>query len=94
MSTSSIQSLGSKHFYMQSVSDMCKMCLVDLGKDSLSDLSKKYLIDHSKDSCNCLDWPRVWLCKHIAAVAHFSSGDSIKLMHMTQIPVPQIQENS
>ena len=83
LSTSSIQSLGSECFYMQSVLDMCKMYLVNLGKDSLLDLSKKYLIDHSKDSCNCLDWLRVWLCKHIIAVAHFSSGDSIELTHAT-----------
>ncbi len=94
MSTGSIQSLGSERFYVQSVSDMCKMYLVDLGKDSLSDLSKQYLIDHGKDSCNCLDWPRVQLCKHIAAIAHFSSGDSIELTCATRIPVPQIQENS
>ncbi len=94
MSAGSIQSLGSERFYVRSVSDMCKMYLVDLGKDSSSDLSKQYLIDHSKDSCNCPDWPRVWLCKHITAVAHFSSGDSIELTRTTRIPVPQIQENS
>ncbi len=74
--------------------DVTKMYLVDLGKDSLSDLSKKYLIDHGKDSCNCLDWPRVRLCKHITAVAHFSSEESIELTHTTRIPAPQIQENS
>jgi len=94
MSAGSIQSLGSERFYVRSVSDMCKMYLVDLGKDSSSDLSKKYLIDHGKDSCNCPDWPRVRLCKHIAAVAHFSSEESIELTRATRIPAPQIQENS
>ena len=29
------------------------------------------LVELSKQSCNCADWPRVQLCKHITSVAHF-----------------------
>ena len=31
-----------------------------------------------KQSCNCKDWPRVQLCKHITTVAHFfGAGDEL-----------------
>ena len=92
MSADSIQCLGSERFYVRSVSDLSKMYLVNLGKDSSSDLSKNYLIDHGKDSCDCPDWPRVRLCKHIAAIAHFSTGDAI-LTRVTGKPLPQTQES-
>ena len=35
------------------------------------DPSCTYLVKLSKQSCDCLDWPRVQLCKHVTAVAHF-----------------------
>ena len=71
ISTDTIRSLGSRRFYVRSAADSAKMYLVDLSKDHSADTSKSYLIEHRKDSCDCLDWPRVWLCKHIAATAHF-----------------------
>ena len=30
-----------------------------------------YLVDLRTASCDCPDWPRIQLCKHVAAVAHF-----------------------
>ena len=71
MSADAIRSLGNGCFYVQSATDSAKMYLVDLSKDSSADMSKSYLIDHGKESCDCPDWPRVWLCKHIATTAHF-----------------------
>ena len=38
---------------------------------SVTDLSRTYLVKLSDKSCDCPDWPRVWLCKHVAAVSHF-----------------------
>ena len=51
----SIRKLGGDRYYVQSVTHSSRMYLVDLGKLS----------------CDCPDWPRVQLCKHVAAVAHF-----------------------
>ena len=70
MSAESIQSLGRERFYVQSASDPEKMYLVDLAKDRSQDLSIDYLIRYGKDCCDCLDWPKARLCKHIAAIAH------------------------
>jgi hypothetical protein len=55
MNAKTIHSVGSDRFYVQSVTDP----------------SHKYLMDLGKQSCDCPDWPRVQLCKHITAVAHF-----------------------
>ena len=74
MSTDTIRSLGSGRFYVRSAADSAKMYLVDLSKDRSVNTSKSYLIEHGKDSCDCPDWPRVRLCKHIAATAHFFAG--------------------
>lgn len=39
-------------------------------------MSTTNLIDYSEDSCDCSDWPRVWLCKHIATIAHFCTEET------------------
>ena len=71
---------------------MAKMYLVDLSRDSCTDMSESYLIAHGKEHCDCPDWPRVRLCKHIAAVAHFFPGPT----QPTAAPksVPQVHERS
>ncbi|KAI9428521.1 hypothetical protein H4582DRAFT_2067159 [Lactarius indigo] len=71
------------------------MYLVDLGNDASLDLSENYLIEHGKDKCNCPDWPRAWLCKHIAAVAHFSSDGTIQIARTAPEPdwlKPEVHE--
>jgi hypothetical protein len=35
-----------------------------------SDSSRGYLVDLGNHQCDCPDWPRVRLCKHVSAVAH------------------------
>ena len=37
----------------------------------VTDLSHTYLVKLCDKSCDCADWPRVRLCKHIATVSHF-----------------------
>jgi hypothetical protein len=75
---------------------LCKMYLVDLSKDRSVDMSVNYLIDNSKDSCDSPDWPRVQLCKHIAAIAHFSTNGTIPTLDPTTLaattPVPEVQQ--
>ena len=39
-----------------------------------SNSSKYYNIDLITTTCNCSDFPRIRLCKHIAAVLHFFGG--------------------
>src|SRR6266849_2625774 len=39
-----------------------------------SNSNKLYQIDLGTKTCNCIDFPRVHLCKHIVAVAHFFGG--------------------
>lgn len=41
------------------------------GVQSVMDLTCTYLIKLSNKPCDCPDWPRVRLCKHVATVAHF-----------------------
>ena len=82
MSADSIQPLGSECFYVRSASDPKKMYLIGLGKDRSSDLSDDYLIANGKDCCDCPDWPRAWLCKHIAVIAcsHTLANDTTQSM--------------
>ena len=35
------------------------------------DQSRTYSVELTKQSCDCPDWPRVQLCKHVAAVAYY-----------------------
>ena len=84
-----IKCLGNGCFYVCSAADLVKMYLVDLSKDSSSDMSTTHLIENGKDSCNCPDWPRVRLCKHIATVAHFHTDQT-----NTPNPAPQEHKRS
>ena len=86
MSTDAIRSLGNGCFYVRSATDLAKMYLVDLSKDSSADMSKSYLIDHGKEFCDCLDWLRVWLCKHIAATAHFFAATPDTQVALEPVP--------
>ncbi|KAH9041969.1 hypothetical protein EDB84DRAFT_1559556 [Lactarius hengduanensis] len=92
MSADSIQCLGSDRFYVRSLSDLSKMYLVDLGTDT-SDLSENHLIEHGKDKCDCPDWPRARLCKHIAAIAHFSSDGTIQITRAAPEPEQEVYES-
>lgn len=67
----SIQTQGDDCYYMRSV------------KEALH----TYLINLSKQSCDCPDWPRVRLCKHIAAVAHFFGTVELLPIDLTPAPV-------
>ena len=55
MNAESIRTVGNNGFYVHSVTDP----------------SREYLVDLGKQSCDCPDWPRVRLCKHVTAMAHF-----------------------
>ncbi len=38
--------------------------------------ARMYLVKLGTQSCDCPDWPRVQLCKHVTAIAHFfGNGD-------------------
>ena len=87
MSADAIWLLGNECFYVRSAVDLAKMYLVNLSKDCSSDMSKSYLIDNRKGSCNCPDWPRVQLCKHIAAITHYFAG--MLDTRAAQEPVPE-----
>jgi len=62
---------------------------------SESNPGHRYLIDLTQSTCDCKDFPRIWLCKHIAAVnEHFpalrSKGSSFskipECMHDQDLP--------
>ena len=60
MNAKSVCDLGDDQFYMQSVTH--SLC--------------RYLVRLGTQSCDCTDWPRVQLCKHVTAIAHFfGNGD-------------------
>jgi hypothetical protein len=39
--------------------------------ESATDSTWRYLVNLGNQSCDCPDWPKVRLCKHIAAIDHF-----------------------
>ena len=39
--------------------------------ESATDSTWRYQVDLGKLTCDCPDWPRVQLCKHVAAIDHF-----------------------
>jgi hypothetical protein len=48
---------------------------------SATESSHTYLVDLKAQSCDCPDWPRVRLCKHVTTVAHFfGTGIQLKLL--------------
>jgi len=60
INTESIQDLGDEKFSVQSSTDS----------------SHTYSVELRLQSCDCPDWPRIRLCKHLAAAAHyFGNGD-------------------
>jgi hypothetical protein len=76
----SICNLGNVQFSIQSVTDSLCMYSVELGAKS----------------CDCPDWPRVQLCKHVAATTHYFRDSNLQIEATTYIPktVPSIQESS
>ena len=47
--------------------------------DSATDSTRRYLVDLSDMRCDCPDWPRVRLCKHVSAVEHHF-GNNVQRM--------------
>jgi hypothetical protein len=76
----SICNLGDGRFSVQSVTDSLCMYSVELGAKS----------------CDCLDWPRIQLCKHVAAAAHYFRDSNLQIEATTYIPktVPPIRGSS
>ena len=72
MDTDSIHSLGSDRFHMQSATDSLR----------------KYLVDLGNQSCDCPDWPKVWLCKHVSAVHHFFGHSDLQPVGCPKTPPP------
>jgi hypothetical protein len=68
----SIHSLSDDHFHMQ------------LATDS----SQKYLVDLGNHSCNCPDWPKVQLCKHVSAVGHFFGHNDLQIVAVSPKTLP------
>ena len=94
MSAKSIQSLSRECFYVRSASNPEKMYLIDQGKDHSQDLSDDYLIKNGKDRCNCPDWPRARLCKHISTIAHSHEIANQTIPLMAPNTLPQERETS
>jgi hypothetical protein len=59
MDAKSIHSLGKDRFHMQLATESSHM----------------YLVDLSNPSCDCPNWPKVRLCKHVTTVDHFFEHD-------------------
>ncbi|KAH8978817.1 hypothetical protein EDB86DRAFT_3089977 [Lactarius hatsudake] len=69
----------------------------DLGDDQFSVQSshslRTYSVELSTQSCDCLYWPRVQLCKHVAAVAHFLGTAISQQKQYTRSPTPRRRNN-
>ena len=65
MNADSVHVQGDDCYYMQSATES----------------GRTYLVDLKAKSCDCPDWPRVRLCKHVTAVAHFfGAGNQLELL--------------
>ena len=73
----SIHNLGNDQFSIQSATHSSCLYSVELGAQS----------------CDCLDWPRVQFCKHVAAVAHHFGNSDQQIAAISQT-VKSIQEVS
>jgi hypothetical protein len=73
MNANGIHNLSSDCFYMESATDSMQRCLVNLGNMS----------------CDCPDWPRVQLCKHVSAVELFF-GDNNQQMGVGEVVLPEM----
>jgi hypothetical protein len=72
------------------------ICNLGDGKFSVQSVthsSHTYSVELGAKSCDCPDWPRVQLCKHVAAVAHYF-GNGIEAMTHTRETVRPIRESS
>src|SRR6266404_5818294 len=65
-----------------------------LSMKSMSTLSHSYQVDLSKQSCDCVDWPRAQLCKHVTAAAHFFGDLSLLKVEHTLPTAQPIREGS
>jgi hypothetical protein len=71
----------------------------DLGGDqfavqSVTNSSCIYSVNLSTQSCDCADWPRVLLCKHVTAAAHFFGNGDLQIESKVSKPTPPIREGS
>lgn len=60
---------------------------------SATEPSCNYVVELSKLSCDCPDWPRIQLCKHVSAVAHFFGSGNL-LDQLTEDPTPASVETA
>lgn len=72
----SIRALGDNCYYVQSATVP----------------SHNYVVDLSKLSCDCPDWPRIKLCKHVSSVAHFFGSGNLLDQLATEGPAPAAVE--
>ena len=72
MDADSIHSLGGDRFHVQSATDSLR----------------KYLVDLGNQSCDCPDWPKVRLCKHVSAVHHFFGHSDLQPVGCPKTPPP------
>ena len=57
------------------VKSICNLGDDQFSVQSVTHSTHTYSMELRAQSCNCPDWPRVQLCKHIAAIAHYFSGN-------------------
>ena len=57
------------------VESICNLGDDQFSVQSVTHSPRTYSVELRAQSCNCPDWPRVQLCKHVAAVAHYFGGN-------------------
>jgi hypothetical protein len=78
INATNIRDLGGNQFAVQSVTN--SSCI--------------YSVNLSTQSCDCPDWPRVLLCKHVTAAAHFFGNGDLQIESKVSKPAPPIREGS
>ena len=58
------------------IHNLCSNCF---SMESATDSTWRYLVDLGNKSCDCPDWPWVWLCKHISAVEHYFGNNDQRM---------------
>ena len=74
--------------------EMNTTCVHDLGDNkftvqSVTNPSQIYAVNLSTQPCNCPDWPRVQLCKHVTTVVHFFRDGDLQIALKAALPIQE-----
>jgi hypothetical protein len=68
------------------VKSICKLADNQFSIQLVTHSLHTYSVELGAQSCNCPDWPRVQLCKHVTAVSHYFRNSNQQIEVATHFP--------